>query len=168
MTTKRPVTLTSGRKSGLPLVAQVRALIISARQTISTAVNASLTRLQWQIGTRIRRDILREKRAEYGEEIRQTLSAQLSREFGRGFSRRNLDSMIRFAELFPDEQIVATLSRQLGWSHFKELIPLDKPHERDFYAEMCRLERWSVRTLAPARSTGCSTSAPRSPRSPPS
>jgi predicted nuclease of restriction endonuclease-like (RecB) superfamily len=55
--------------------------------------------------------------------------------------------MIQFAELFPAEPIVATLSRQLGWSHFKELLPLDKPHQRDFYAEMCRLERWSVRTL---------------------
>jgi len=55
--------------------------------------------------------------------------------------------MVRFAEAFPDTQIVATLSRQLSWSHFKEILPLKKPLQRDFYAEMCRLERWSVRTL---------------------
>ncbi|MEX2121399.1 MAG: YhcG family protein [Pirellulales bacterium] len=47
----------------------------------------------------------------------------------------------------PDEEIVATLSRQLSWSHFVEIIPLEEPFKRDFYAEMCRIERWSVRTL---------------------
>jgi len=45
------------------------------------------------------------------------------------------------------KQIVATLSQQLSWSHFRELLPLEKPRQRDFYAEMCRVERWSVRTL---------------------
>ncbi len=45
------------------------------------------------------------------------------------------------------EQIVATLSRQLSWSHLKELLPLGRPHQREFYAEMCRIEGWSVRTL---------------------
>ncbi len=55
--------------------------------------------------------------------------------------------MIALAEAFPDAKIVAILSRELGWSHFVELIPLKKPLQRDFYAEMCRLERWSVRAL---------------------
>src|ERR1700692_263195 len=45
------------------------------------------------------------------------------------------------------EQIVATLSRQLSWSHLKELLPLARLHQREFYAEMCRIEGWSVRTL---------------------
>ena len=55
--------------------------------------------------------------------------------------------MMRFAEVFPDEQIVQTLSAQLSWSHFVELIPLEDRLKREFYAEMCRVERWSVRTL---------------------
>ncbi len=55
--------------------------------------------------------------------------------------------MIQFAESFPDERIVSALSAQLGWSHFVELIPLEDRLKRDFYAEMCRVERWSVRTL---------------------
>ncbi len=55
--------------------------------------------------------------------------------------------MIKFAEVFPDEQIVVTLLRQLSWSHFLSLIPLKDPLQRDFYAEMCRMEQWSVRTL---------------------
>jgi hypothetical protein len=45
------------------------------------------------------------------------------------------------------EQIVATLSHELSWSHFRELQALDKPLQREFYAEMCRMEGWSVRTL---------------------
>jgi predicted nuclease of restriction endonuclease-like (RecB) superfamily len=55
--------------------------------------------------------------------------------------------MMQFAEAFPEEAIVATLWRQLSWSHFRELLPLAKPHQREFYAEMCRIEGWSVRTL---------------------
>ena len=55
--------------------------------------------------------------------------------------------MMQFAEYFPKEEIVVTLSRQLSWSHFIEIIPVKKQLARDFYAEMCRLERWSVRIL---------------------
>jgi hypothetical protein len=75
------------------------------------------------------------------------VSAQLVKEFGTGFAEKNLRRMVQFAEVFPDEQIVVTLSRQLGWSHFVAIIPLDDNLKRDFYAEMCRIERWSVRTL---------------------
>lgn len=56
--------------------------------------------------------------------------------------------MQTFDEAFPDEQIVAALRRQLGWTHFKAIILLKHPLARDFYAEMCRVERWSTRTLA--------------------
>jgi phosphatidylserine/phosphatidylglycerophosphate/cardiolipin synthase-like enzyme len=68
-------------------------------------------------------------------------------EYGRGYSQTNLSWMTRFAEVFPDEDIVAALSQQLSWSHFVQIIPLDNPLKRDFYAEMCRVERWSTRTL---------------------
>jgi hypothetical protein len=68
-------------------------------------------------------------------------------EFGRGFEEKTLRRMVQFAEVFPDPAIVATLGRQLGWSHFKEIIPLKSDLQRDFYAEMCRMEGWSVRTL---------------------
>jgi len=104
--------------------------------------------LYWEIGRRIRQDILREKRAEYGEQIVSALSRQLSAEFGRGFSRRNLFNMIGFAEVYPDPKIVQALTAQLGWTHWSLIIYLDAPLKRDFYAEMCRVERWNSRTLA--------------------
>jgi predicted nuclease of restriction endonuclease-like (RecB) superfamily len=129
------------------LLADLRGLIQQARVGVARAVDSSLTALYWHVGQRIRQDILKEKRAEYGEQIVATLGTQLETEFGRGFGEKNLRRMIRFAEVFPDREIVASLSRQLAWSHFIELIPLEKPLEREFYAEMCRVERWSVRTL---------------------
>jgi predicted nuclease of restriction endonuclease-like (RecB) superfamily len=122
-------------------------LIIEARQDVARQVNSALVVLYWRVGKRIRQDILKEKRAEYGEEILSTLSRRLVAEFGNGFSTRNLWHMIRFAEAFPDEKIVNSLSTQLGWTHFRHIIALNDPLKRDFYAEMCRIERWSTRAL---------------------
>jgi len=129
------------------LLGDLRGLIDAARDRVAQAVNAGLVLLYWGIGERIRRDILGEQRAAYGEQIVQTVSARLMAEYGRGFTAKTLWRMIQLVESFPDREIVAALSRQLGWSHFLELIPLSDPLKRDFYAEMCRLERWSVRTL---------------------
>jgi predicted nuclease of restriction endonuclease-like (RecB) superfamily len=135
-------------KSGASgLLAEVREMILATRQTVAQGVNSALVRLYWQIGQRIRTDILKTKRATYGGEILQALSAKLALEFGRGFSQRNLASMVRFGEVFPDAKIVQTLSAQLSWTHFTQIIYLDDPLKRDFYAEMCRIERWSTRTL---------------------
>jgi predicted nuclease of restriction endonuclease-like (RecB) superfamily len=129
------------------LLADLRDLILLAREGVARAVDSGLTALYWHIGQRIREDVLKEKRAEYGAQIVAALGRQLETEFGRGFGEKNLRRMIRFAEVFPEREIVASLMRQLTWTHFIELMPLDKPLERDFYGEMCRVERWSVRTL---------------------
>lgn len=103
--------------------------------------------LYWKVGERIRREVLKQDRAEYGGEIVATLSQQLTAEYGCGFTRFNLSRMVQFAEYFHDEHIVATLSRQLSWSHFVAILPVRGQLAREFYAEMCRIERWSVRTL---------------------
>ena len=129
------------------LIRELRSLIGETRETVAQAVNSALVMLYWEVGQRIRREVLRSRRAAYGEEIVPTLSAQLEAEFGRGFGRRNLFRMLRFAEAFSEREAVSALSRQLGWSHFIEIIPFDDPLKRDFYAEMCRIERWSVRAL---------------------
>jgi hypothetical protein len=144
----KPHTLARKPARGVtPLLAEVRGLILAAREGIARTVNAGLTLLYWEIGIRVRKDVLKEKRAEYGEQIVSALSAQLENEFGRGFSRRNLFNMIRFAEVFSDRKIMHALSAQLGWTHFRQIIYLDDELKRDFYAEMCRIEKWSTRTL---------------------
>ena len=129
------------------LLTEVRDLILSARQSVAQTVNSTLTVLYWEIGRRIRQDVLKTKRAGYGEQIVAALGRQLEQDFGRGYGEKNLRRMIQFATVFPDEKIVAALRRQLGWTHFKAIIALDDPLKRDFYAEMCRLEQWSTRTL---------------------
>lgn len=129
------------------LLTDLRALLEAGRGSVARAVNAGMVLLYWSVGDRIRRELLGERRAQYGEQVVETLSRQLTAEYGRGFTRTNLFNMVLFAERFPDRQIVQTLSGQLGWSHFALLIPLTDQLKREFYAEMCRLERWSVRTL---------------------
>lgn len=129
------------------LLTDVRDLILTTRQTVAQGVNSALVLLYWNIGQRIRRDILKEKRAEYGEKIFYALSRKLAAEFGNGFSQANLFHMARFAETFPDAQIVHALSAKLSWTHFRRIIYLDDPLKRDFYSEMCRMEKWNTRTL---------------------
>jgi predicted nuclease of restriction endonuclease-like (RecB) superfamily len=129
------------------LLGDIRSLIEAAREQTARAINSVLVVLYWNVGTRIRQDLLKEKRADYGDAIVATLSRELSRDYGRGFTEKALWRMAQFAEQFPDGEIVAALSRQLSWSHFVELIPLKDPLKRDFYAELCRIERWNVRTL---------------------
>ncbi len=112
--------------------------------------------LYWQIGKRINEEVLKDKRAEYGKQIVATLWRQLTAEYGDAFSEKNLRRMMQFAAVFCDEEIVSALCRQLTWSHFKILIPIDDELKRLFYIEMCRLERWSVRTFRERiNSTGC-------------
>lgn len=129
------------------LLADVRELILAARESVARAVDTGLVMLYWHIGRRVHQDILKGQRAEYGAQIVAALGRQLEEEFGRGFNEKNLRRMVQFAEIFPDEQIVAALRRQLGWTHFKSLIPIEDSLKRDFYAEMCRIENWNTRTL---------------------
>ncbi len=129
------------------LLGDIRSLIESARSGVAHAVDRGLVTLYWNVGDRIRREALGGKRADYGEKIVHSLSAQLRQEYGEGFSKRNLFNMIRFVEVFPDPKIVHALSAQLSWTHFRLIIYMDAPLKRDFYAEMCRLERWSTRAL---------------------
>ena len=129
------------------LLGDIRSLIESAREQTARAVNSALVGLYWHIGKRIREDVLHEQRADYGNQIVSTVSKQLVAEYGRGFSHSSLSRMVKLAEYFPDERIVASLMQQLSWTHFLQLLPIEDRLKRDFYAEMCRIERWSTRTL---------------------
>lgn len=129
------------------LLSEIRGLIDSAKQRAAVAVNAELTLLYWQVGYAIRTQVLDEKRGEYGQQVVANLAKQLTAAYGKGWSKRNLLNMMRFAEVLPEREIVQTLSAQLSWSHFVQLISLDDPLQRDFYMQMAALERWSTRVL---------------------
>jgi predicted nuclease of restriction endonuclease-like (RecB) superfamily len=147
-----PVSLASEIARSMPpgsrsLLRDLRELILGTRSQVAQTVDARLTMLYWQVGSRIRSAILGEKRATYGEKVVTAIADRLEVEFGRGFGEKNLRRMIQFAEKFPGEQIVAALLRQLGWTHFTLLLPIKDSLRREFYAEMCRVERWNTRTL---------------------
>jgi len=129
------------------LLGEIRELIEQSRQQVAVTVNATMTLLYWQVGRRVNEEVLKEKRAEYGKRIVATLAEHLTAEYGRGWSARHLHHCLRFAETFPDTQIVNALRTQLSWTHLRTVIAIDDELKRLFYIEMCRLERWSTRTL---------------------
>jgi len=135
------------RTSHQLLLNELSHLIEQSKRFIATHANSILTMMFWNVGKRINEDILKNKRADYGKQIVTTLSTQLSEKYGRNFEKTNLSRMMRFAQLFPDERIVATLSQQLSWSHFKELIPLKTDEERLFYATETANRSLGVRQL---------------------
>ena len=129
------------------LVNDITKIIDEARSHIAHEYSSTQALLCWLIGKRIDEEVLRAERAEYGETIVTSLAKHLSLAYGKGYSRANLFRMIKFAKQFPDRKIVSTLSRQLSWSHFVIICSIDDNLKRDFYAEMCRVQRWSVRAL---------------------
>lgn len=129
------------------LVLEIKGLIDSSRQFVAQAVNSTMTMLYWRIGMRVNDEILRHQRAGYGKQVIPMLAEELVGTYGKGFAEKNLRRMVQFAEVFPSEEIVVSAIRQLSWTHFLALLPLKDPLQREFYAEMCRLENWSVKTL---------------------
>jgi predicted nuclease of restriction endonuclease-like (RecB) superfamily len=130
-----------------PLLMDIRGLIASSRQRVAAGVNAELSLLHWNVGKRINDEILGNERAEYGKRVLEDLCAHLVQEYGRGWGEKQVRRMMQFARAFPEQENVVSLIRQLSWTHLLAVIPIDDPLKRDFYIEMCRLERWSVRTL---------------------
>ena len=129
------------------LFTDVAGFIEESKKYVAYTANATLTLLYWKMGKRINDELLKSKRGDYGKQIVVTLSRQLEETYGKGFEEKNLRRIVQFAAVFPDEQIVVSLIRQLTWSHFITLIPIKDELQREFYTEMCRIERWSVRTL---------------------
>jgi len=128
-------------------IGEIKSLIEKSKQNIAVSVNTEMTLLYWQIGQRINIEVLEGSRADYGKQIVVQLSSNLIIEYGQGWGEKHLRHCLRFSEVFPDFQIVSTLWRQLSWSHLKEVIYIEDPLKREFYIEMCKLERWSVRTF---------------------
>lgn len=122
----------------------IKDLIIKSRNKVYTTVNTEMLNLYWNIGKIIMQIQEGKERACYGKTILEELSLRLSREFGKGFSIWNLRKMRRFYLCFP---IRATLSLELSWSHYLELIKIDNEQKRNFYLKETINSKWSVREL---------------------
>jgi len=134
-------------KNNNSLFQSIVSLIDNARKRVATTINSELTLLYWNIGKEINQNILQNKRADYGKQLISELAQKLIKQYGKGFSKRNLHNFIKFYELHPDAKIVQTLSAQLSWSHIYTLLPIEDELKREFYIQICKHERWSVRTL---------------------
>ena len=129
------------------LYQDIRQLIETAKAQAVSQVNQTLVFTYWQIGKTIKEQVITEQRAEYGDATMQKLADRLVLDYGSGFSRRNLFRMAKLYQYFSDLPIVTTLSTQLSWSHFVEIIKIEDGLKREFYIRMCVDARWSVRAL---------------------
>ena len=109
--------------SSKSLMQDLRQIVDQARIHVAATANYELTMMYWHIGERINLEVLDNQRAEYGKQIVATVARQLQDEYGKkGFDEKSIRRMMQFANIFPDEQIVAPLARQLSWSHFQIVI----------------------------------------------
>ena len=122
----------------------IKDLVINSRNKVYQVVNIEMLNLYWNIGKSIIEIQQGEERANYGDTILDKLSQKLTSEFGKGFSKRNLERMRKFYLLYPNWQ---TVSAKLSWSHYLELIKIDEEPRRNFYLNECINSSWSVREL---------------------
>jgi len=114
------------------LLTQIVGLIETTKQKVALSINSELVLLNWNIGNSIKNDILQNKRADYGKEVIKNLSEQLILKYGRGFGRANLLHYLKFAEIYPEIEIVYAVSRQLTWTHIRSLHCVDNSVGRIF------------------------------------
>ena len=121
--------------------------IEQSKRTIAVYLNSEVSMTYWKIGKYIAGELDAIGEEKYGSKIVATVSQQLTEQFGKGYTRAGIFRMVKVARTFPEAEIVATLSRQLTWSHFIELAEVSDPTKRLFYQQMSILYHWSVRQL---------------------
>lgn len=130
------------------LISDLRQIVEQARHHVAYNINYGLSMMYWQIGKRINCEVLNNTRAEYGKQIVASVARQLQEDYGeKGFDKKNLHRMMQFAQKFPEEQIVASLMRQLSWTHILQVLPIKDMLQCEFYLTLAASERWSVRRL---------------------
>ena len=127
-----------------PVFEEIKNLVINSRNRVYAAVNTEMLNLYWNIGKVIMEIQQGDERASYGEAVLEKLSEKLTREFGKGFSTRNLERMRKLYLYFP---IPTTLLSNLSWSHYLELIKIEEENKRNFYLKEAINSKWSVREL---------------------
>jgi predicted nuclease of restriction endonuclease-like (RecB) superfamily len=140
----------NSKKEQIPetrLYSDVCSLIENTKHRIATTINAEICMLHWQIGVRIKDDILFNQRAEYGTQVIKNLAVALTERYGKGWGFEKLKHCVRTAYTFSEDEIGYAMRTQLSWTHLRTIMSIDDPLKREFYMEMCRLEHWNTRTL---------------------
>ncbi len=122
----------------------IRNKIINAREKMFKHIDTTMTEVYWYVGKITYELSENSTKASYGKKIIEELSAKLTNEFGSGFSPVSIRRMRRFYEMYP---IWSTVSTELSWAHFQELIKIDRKEERDFYEAESVKSNWECREL---------------------
>ena len=117
------------------IFADISTMIYDAKNEVMLRVNTSVITLYWNIGKKLSEEVLQGKKADYGKNIIGDLSERLTAEYGKGFEKSSVFKMVKFYQEFQEFEKVATLSQQLTWSHFVELLPIEDELKRDFSFE---------------------------------
>ena len=127
---------------------EVKEILKNARQKAYNTINSVMVEAYWKIGRRIvEEEQSGRERAEYGKEILQNLSKELTEEFGKGYSYRTLREIRQFYLMFSDFEKWRTVSAKLTWSHFQKVLRVSNEKARIFYLTEAAENMWSVRTL---------------------
>ncbi len=146
--------LKKNNKEPFPLMEtlkEIKKIIYSARSRAFAAVNQEMLKAYFEIGRRIVEEEQKgEKRADYGKKLLESLSLDLTKEFGKGFSVTNLRNMRQFYILYK-EKIHQTVSDEFGlklpWSHYCELIKIEDSTKRRYFEAYAVKENLSIRDL---------------------
>ena len=106
-------------------------MIYTAKNKVMMRVNTSVISLYWNIGKKLSEEVLQGKKPEYGKNIIGDLSERLTAGYGKGFEKSSVFKMVKFYQEFREYEKVSTLSQQLTWSHFVELLPIEDELKRD-------------------------------------
>lgn len=127
------------------IINEIRQILQSARENVARAVNNELLFAYWNIGKIIvDNEQAGSEKAEYGKQLLKSLSKELTRELGKGFSRSNLQNM---RLLYLNYPICQSLSGKLSFTHYCELFTVSDKNARSFYEQEALNSNWSVREM---------------------
>ena len=122
-------------------------IIDDTRNKIATYVNTGICMARWNVGKRIKDDVLYNQRAEYGKQTLKRMSELLNKRYGRGWGVETLQHCVRAAYTFSEEEMSYALRTQMSWTHLRSLMAVKDPLAREFYIEMYGIEHWDTRTF---------------------
>lgn len=130
------------------VISDIKDIISSGRELAYNVANKTIVLTYWHIGKRIvEQEQNGKERAEYGKALLEVLADELIKEYGKSYSKRNLQYFRKFYLAFPDEQIVNACVHNLNWTHFRSLLRVVDESARLWYLKEASQESWSSRTL---------------------
>lgn len=127
---------------------EAKSIVVRGRGNAYSAINSTMIETYWQLGKVIvEQEQQGKERADYGTFLLKLLSVELTKEFGKGFTERNLRNFRQFYQSFPDAEIRHTRVPNLTWSHIRLLLKVHNEQSRLWYMNEASAEMWSVRTL---------------------